>query len=98
MAALVLGAVGVTREAIVEDYALTQETMDRFIARSAAEDPAAAQRIAEMPAAFLLADPAAMSLVLDDLERDHGTVAGYVRSIGVTDEVVNRLRDNLLGS
>ena len=50
-----------------------------------------------MPAAFLLADPAAMSLVLDDLERDHGTVAAYVRSIGVTDEVVRRLRDNLLG-
>jgi protein-tyrosine phosphatase len=96
MAALVLGAVGVARDAIVEDYALTQDTIDRFVARSAAEDPEVARNLADMPAAFLLADPAAMTLVLDDLEREHGTVAEYVRSIGVDADVLERLRNHLL--
>ena len=96
MAALLLGAIGVTHEAIVEDYALTQVIMERFLARTAAEDPAVARSIAETPASFFLADPVAMSLVLDDLERDHGSVAGYVRSIGVTDDVVQRLGGHLL--
>jgi protein-tyrosine phosphatase len=96
MAALVLGAVGVARDAIVEDYALTQETIDRFVARAAAEDPEVARNLADMPRAFLLADPSAMSLVLDDLEGEHGTVAEYVRSIGVVDDVLQRLRNRLL--
>ena len=32
-----------------------------------------------------MADPAAMALVLTDLERDHGSIPAYVRTLGVTD-------------
>ena len=78
LAALLLGSLGVAHDDIVEDYALTQATMDRFLAVVATEDPEAARAIADTPASFFMADPAAMSLVLTDLEREHGSIAGYV--------------------
>ena len=96
LAALLLGALGVTTDAIVEDYVLTQATIERFLARSAADDPEVARSLAVTPASFFVADPAAMALVLADLERDHGTVAGYVRWIGVGDDALRRLDDHLL--
>ena len=42
LAALLLGSLGVAHDDIVEDYALTQATMDRFLAVFATEDPEAA--------------------------------------------------------
>ncbi len=96
LAALLLGALGVSQDDIVEDYALTQDTMDRFLQASAERDPQVARTIESMPRSFYIADPAAMALVLADLERDHGSVRGFVRSLGVTEEVLVRLDDLLL--
>jgi protein-tyrosine phosphatase len=96
LAALLLGSLGVAHDHIVEDYALTQATMDRFLAVAATEDPEAAQAIADTPATFFMADPAAMALVLTDLERDHGSIPAYVRTLGVTDDQLAHLQDLLL--
>ena len=96
LAALLLGSLGVDHDHIVEDYALTQATMDRFLAVAATEDPEAAQAIADTPATFFMADPAAMALVLTDLERDHGSIPAYVRTLGVTDDQLAHLQDLLL--
>jgi hypothetical protein len=37
-----------------------------------------------------------MTRVLDDLERSHGSVRGYVMAIGVEPDVMTRLEDLLL--
>jgi protein-tyrosine phosphatase len=97
LAALVLGALGVDRDAIVADDALTKNSMDVVLAR-AASDPVKAAAIAHVPPSFFSADPIGMDRVLDDIERAHGTVRGYVRSIGVTDPTLEHLDALLLTS
>ena len=69
LAMLVLGAVGVGHDDIVEDYALTSTTMAAFRA-AAAEQAESAEALAEIPQLFWSADPLAMSRVLADIERD----------------------------
>ena len=96
LAALLLGALGVRRDDIVADYELTQQTMERIVERAAAEDPAMAASMDSVPTSFFSADPRAMSGVLSDLEDEHGSVRGFVRTIGVPDEVLTRLDDLLL--
>jgi protein-tyrosine phosphatase len=95
LAALLLGALGVEAHDIVADYALTQVTMERFIERVRSESTGASL-IDAAPQAFFAAEPAAMARVLDDLELSHGSVHGYVRAIGVTADVLNRLEALLL--
>ena len=91
-----LGALGVTHDAIVEDYTLTQATMERFLAAAADRDPDFTAALANTPTAFLMADPTAMSLVLTDLEREHGSLRCYVRSIGVPEADLHILDSMLL--
>lgn len=90
LAALVLGALGVEHDAIVDDYALTQHSMARHLDRLRA-DPELAPLLEEIPTVFFAAEPEAMRLVLADLERHHGSVLGYVRAIGVPADAVDRL-------
>ena len=95
LAMLVLGTLGVAHDDIVEDYALTAASMDAFQAL-AADDPRVADGLAKIPPMFFVADPVAMSRVLTDLETAHGSVRGFVQSIGVTAEVIDALETNLL--
>jgi protein-tyrosine phosphatase len=95
VAMLVLGALGVGHDDIVEDYALTSVTMEAFKA-GAAEDPDAAKALADVPQLFFAADPMAMSRVLDDIEAAHGSIRGYVRALGVTDDELGALEEQLL--
>jgi len=87
--------VGVGHDDIVEDYALTSATIDAF-RTAAAERAERADALAEIPQLFWSADPMAMSRVLGDLEAAHGSVAGYVRAIGLTDDELVALADNVL--
>lgn len=95
LAALVLGAIGVDPDTIVDDYALTQNSMDVFLER-AESDPEKAAEIAHVPRSFFSADPQGMAWLLDDIERAHGTVRDYVRTLGVSDDTLARLDDLLL--
>ena len=95
LAMLVLGTLGVGHDDIVADYALTSATMDAFRA-NASKDPAVAVGLANTPVMFFAADPAAMSRVLTDIETAHGSVRGYVRTLGIGDEVVTSLQRHLL--
>lgn len=96
LAALVLGALGIEAPDIVADYALTQATMERFVERIRSESTEGASLIDAAPQVFFAAEPAAMTRVLDDLERDHGSVRGFVQAIGVEADVLDRLEDLLL--
>jgi protein-tyrosine phosphatase len=95
LAMLVLGSLGVRRDEIVDDYALTQASMARFL-DTMRTDPERAALIDAAPPAFFAADPQAIGMVVDDLEREHGSVREYARSIGVADEVLARLDAALL--
>jgi protein-tyrosine phosphatase len=97
LAMLVLGAVGVGHDDIIEDYALTSATMEAFRA-AAAERAESPEALDEIPQMFWSADPMAMSRVLADIEAAHGSVAGYARSIGLTADELAVLADNVLTS
>jgi hypothetical protein len=45
---------------------------------------------------FLAADPEAMKIILEDLHKKYGSVANYVREIGVEPETVASLKHLLL--
>ena len=95
LAMLVLGALGVSHDDIVEDYALTAATMDAFLA-ARSENPQFAELIATLPVMFFSADPATMTHVLSDIASIHGSVRAYVRGLGITTDELASLESRLL--
>lgn len=90
--ALTLSLLGVSDEDIAADYALTTTAMQGLVAYLLETNPAIVQgkeHVFDSP-------PGAMLLFLKDLRARHGSVASYVRSIGVTDAQVASMRDHLL--
>jgi protein-tyrosine phosphatase len=96
LAALLLGALGVSHDDIVADYTLTVAGMARFRVWAEREWPEFAERMASMPAAFGKALPEAMQHILDELCTQHGTIRNYVRSIGVSEATLLALEAVLL--
>ena len=95
LAAFLLHLAGVADEDVAADYALSEE---RLLPRHAAWFEAAEtdaelerlRRIAKTPAASMLG-------VLEELERRHGSIEGYLREAGSTDEELGRVRRRLAG-
>ena len=96
LAALLLSSLGVDDAHICADYGLTQDAMQRTIAWSKVHRPELAERYANIPKAYLAADPRAMQIILTELAQQHGSVRNYVRQIGVADNTVDALGDLLL--
>ena len=96
LAMLILGSLGVPRDYILGDYALTAAGMDRMREWAARVHPEVASRIADAPSAFLAALPEALGDLHDDLVAEHGSIRAYVRAIGVRDESVDALAAALL--
>ena len=96
LAMLVLGSLGVQREFIAADYALTEAGMQRMREWSLREFPDLHERITATPAVFSAAVPEAMMRMIDHVEGEHGSIRAYVRSIGVPDAAVDRLAAALL--
>ena len=96
MAGLVLSSLGVSDADVVADYALTIEAMGRFMVWLEQANPAWYDQLANQPAAFMAADPAAMAGLLAIIRREHGSVREYVRSLGVPSVVLATLEDELL--
>ena len=98
LAALLLSSLGVDDAHICADYGLTQDAMRRSIAWSKVHRPELAERYANIPKAYLAADPRAMQIILTELAQQHGSVRNYVREIGVADNTVDALSNLLLES
>ena len=93
--ALVLEALGVEREAIVEDYARSAIAVQTLLERLA-QDPIYAETIARTDPSRLAADRQTMVDFLATLdERDDGAIAWLARA-GLSTRALARLRDALL--
>lgn len=96
MAAFVLSAVGVRREDVLADYALTSSGIERMFAWAERESPEWARKLNAEPTWYFAAVPAALDRLLDTLCATHGSVEGYLVSIGVTPDDLRRLEQALL--
>ena len=104
-AALILSALGVPREIVVQDYALSERVVDYeadLTAAGAGRGERAADRpLGGLPAALmrplLRSDPAYIRSTLAYLDATYGGVPGYVRTeLDIDDAALARIRELLL--
>lgn len=94
IAAFVLSLLGVERDAVIQDYALTEEYLgDEF--RAALRSHFTSAGISTVSTMATDAKPEWLADVLDRLDRDHGGVEGYLVDHGLRDGVADRLRSAL---
>ncbi|MGX4688137.1 tyrosine-protein phosphatase [Streptomyces sp. JNUCC 63] len=94
--ALLLSLLGVRREDILEDYAMSAQGMRRMLDHLEATYPAEVLASWHLDKeAMLLTPPEAIGTFLDRVQRLHGGIEGYAEQIGITD-LVPVLRENLL--
>ncbi|MBN9109449.1 MAG: tyrosine-protein phosphatase [Pseudonocardia sp.] len=91
LCALVLDTVGVERDAVVDDYALSATKVEDMFRRWTTAEGS------EMPADLTphLPRAEAMAQVLATLDRDHGGAAGWLLANGLDDSSIVRLRERL---
>jgi protein-tyrosine phosphatase len=91
--ALVLDAVGVDRDAVVADYALSGERIEALFRRwtAASGEPMPADLTPHLPRAE------AMAAVLGHLDTEHGGAARWLLAHGLEEHSLTRLRDRLTG-
>ena len=95
LVAFLLHLAGVPDEEIAADYALSEERLRErheawFEAAASEEELERLRRIAQTPAQSMLE-------VFQTLERQYGSVEGYLRTAGLTDDELERLRARLRG-
>ncbi|WP_030759732.1 tyrosine-protein phosphatase [Streptomyces sp. NRRL F-2664] len=93
VAAFVLTLLGVGREEVLADFALTERATERLAADWRAAHP---DRVLAWPS-YGRAPAVIMELVFADLEARHGSVHGYLTNrVGLSDRTVHRLHAKLL--
>jgi len=95
LSAVVLALLGVPDDDIAEDYALSELVMGDLRAKLVARHPEGREVIESADELFSAA-PENITRLLDTIRRTHGSVGGFAASVGVGDEVVAALRDQLL--
>ena len=98
-AALVMAVLGVSRDAIAADFALTERAVDlrkTFGARP--NDPASpyAKLSEEVMAALSGARPAYIAAFLDAIDEECGSLQGYLERLGITPAQTEAMRQGLL--
>jgi hypothetical protein len=97
-AALVLGLLGVDDDTIVADYALTQDVVPLLTERRLQRDGVAieAERWKDIPEDLKGAHAHTMEELIARVHARWGGWQDYASAVGVPDDVVTRLRDELL--
>ena len=95
LAALVLSCVGVERQSVVADYALTSTRMP-LILEQLRRDVVFRETIDKTSPHLLAADAATMSKFLDDLDVHHGGARNWALKAGVSPRQLHSLSDALL--
>ncbi len=93
--ALALSVAGADRSEIIADYAASTERIEEIVNRLK-QSPTYAENLRGRPLSSHHTLPETMQGVLDYLDREHGGVLPYLRSIGWTDADTDRLRTKLL--
>jgi len=94
--ALALSLVGVSRDAVVADYARTGERIEQIRDRLLAS-PTYAEDLAGRTLDSMRPHRHNIERFLDAVDRDYGGPHGLAMSVGVDEETVDRLRARLLG-
>ncbi|MFV8817521.1 tyrosine-protein phosphatase [Haliea sp. E17] len=102
--ALILTALGVPRDVILQDYAMSGKYQQIAVLGGNGyqfEEGSAQSMMTTMPKALtaplLASNPAYLEAALAAIEEEHGSVMAYIRDeLGVTDEELDRVRANLL--
>jgi protein tyrosine/serine phosphatase len=92
--ALVLRTLGVPDDAIIADYAVTDDCMTEMIA--AMRTNLGGARLDQVPAHYLRAMPETMQAFLNILDQQYRSTENYLNGIGVADEQLEAIRENLL--
>jgi protein-tyrosine phosphatase len=95
LAAIVLSILGVADADIIEDYTLTAPYMEEIIKRMN-NNPETAKIAKQLPGYFWKAVPESMALFLSTLQREYGSVRGYVEAQGAEASLSRRLKKSLL--
>jgi protein-tyrosine phosphatase len=95
LSAVVLGALGVRDEDIVEDYVLTGETIDRIIGRFASRDTSPAF-YRDLPPSHFAPYAETMERVIAHVRDTHGSFGNYLVSNGLPSASLDALAASLL--
>jgi protein tyrosine/serine phosphatase len=94
--AFALAEVGVAREAIVEDYALSAERVEAILARLVTRRPYAANLVGDEPVDKHKPRAVTMERVFEAMDTYHGGIPAWLRAHGWTEPDADRLRRRLL--
>ena len=95
LAAVVLGALDVPDELIVDDYADTRHALERILARLR-ESRSYDYVFDELPPETLHAEPETMADLLAHVRARYGSMRGYLRESGVAEPTLARLASRLV--
>ena len=95
LSGVLLGLLGVSHSDIVDDYALSQALGGRLRQRIS-DDPKRAPHSSDFPEWMHGALPESMSVVLDNIGSEHGSMEAYVRAQDVSENTIARLKNTLL--
>lgn len=98
IAAIMLEVLDVTREQVLQDYALTQNSIESLLSWLDREAPHLAEQIRTLPAVVMSANPENLDRVLNWVDSTYGSVTNYLLAIGVTKDRTIALREQLLES
>jgi protein-tyrosine phosphatase len=101
LAALMLSTVGVADDHIVDDYGRSRDGMVRLVEWYRANrrsDTTGASLTDERAARFLGAEPEWMTIVLDELRAEHGSVRDYLLAAGADTALLTQIERKLLTS
>jgi protein-tyrosine phosphatase len=95
LAAVLLSALDVADEDIIEDYTLSAPYMVELISYKD-KDPEIATAVKVLPGYFWEAVPESMNLLLSTLKKEYGSTVGYLKENGADSSLVKRLEKALL--
>jgi protein tyrosine/serine phosphatase len=95
LAAIVLTAMDIVDDDVVEDYARSAPVMNEIRARMSS-DPETAQGVKDLPDFQWEASAESMTVFLSLLRREYGSADGYLKANGARSSLVDRLKAALL--
>lgn len=95
LAAMVLAAMGIADEDVVEDYTLSAPLM-KDIRDRMTSDPETAQGVKDLPDFQWEASAESMAVFLSLLRQEYGCAEGYLKANGAGSSLVDRLKGALL--